>query len=469
MLAWLFMLACAVFVDHTFGMGAPQQAVGSPAVQIEDSKRHLGESFQAIRSLPTTQQKTLVKESNRSFSATLKSNVDLSSHEKKVAKKLSVGNPKQLITKISSIEGINLEEQPMSRALVLLNLSTQQVVVDHLPAYSNLPPSPGQPNGSTAALSPCAAHQFFISIIPVSRSSDLLRKVANSVGRVEVVNDANFKGTAFVVSKRDGILATACHVVSGFATYDSTTRRWALPDAEIVADFGETKDHLPAREFRVTGIAYVPNLKGCDAALIKVETKAIDGSSQLPEDVPIASPELYGYSSRIDVATIGYPGLSDAALQAPPLTTKTVDYFNCLRSEQPSIAKYTFAGWADPLESRESGEYHVFNHLAPTTGGQSGSPIIAVTDQGIGVIGIHYCCTGTPAWNEGPHQCEDWTVNDHPQEAIDLADLLAGAQSTGVINAGTIGPLRSNIEQTAALPRPPFIAPQPRAIIPVMK
>ena len=69
------------------------------------------------------------------------------------------------------------------------------------------------------------------------------------------------------------------------------------------------------------------------------------------------------------------------------------------------------------------GKYHILPHLVPTVPGQSGSPIIDITQpEDPQVVGIHVCCVEVAHSSSG-NACERRNEN-YLQEAISASDLI---------------------------------------------
>lgn len=296
----------------------------------------------------------------------------------------------------------------------------QQVIESHLPSYSLKPTSNG--NLSLARNTPCIDRNLTFYPGLTARISDLTRTLtllSESVGRVELKkgnSDPILIGTAFVVDRARGVVATACHVVDEIAEF--TGGNWVLPASKhgsstsVLLDFGEADSHDLQREHRITGVMFVPNIVGCDGALLQV-----DVSRPLPPQLPLAmkEPNLV-HPQIIDAISIGYPGrdLSSA-------TDRTRQYFSCVRAEAGLQAKFLVGGKVTKVEPM--GSYSILNHIVPTTKGQSGSPIIDISDPTqVHVIGIHVCCVDLAQSRSGS-PCQ-WRNEENPQKAISVFDLI---------------------------------------------
>jgi V8-like Glu-specific endopeptidase len=263
-----------------------------------------------------------------------------------------------------------------------------------------------------------------------------LRPLMDSVGRIEVKHPtqpptATLVGTAFVVDQEAGLVATACHVVTDIARFDPEMNKWVM-QADAWLDFGDSEAHDPRKEFKVASIAFVPNIVGCDGALVTIDTTL----RQPPPALRLASSEPT-IDGLIKLVSIGYPSRdltgADGATQA---------YFTCVRAATGDNAKFLLTGIATADEAQSS--YHILAHFVPTTGGQSGSPILDFSDPNDpSAIGIHICCVTTAHTTQGD-PCT-WRNEEFMEEAVSVADLMRlYRQSRGSANLKPI-PRRDKI------------------------
>lgn len=297
----------------------------------------------------------------------------------------------------------------------------QQVIESHLPSYS----LNRLPTGSLSLVANSPAHRdgllFFSGLRrKIDDNAVAFAKLAESVGRVELKLGSGLPiliGTAFVVDRERGIVATACHVVDEVAKFVGGT--WKLPapqfgeSASVLLDFGEKDSHTSNSEFLIRSILFIPTVVGCDGALLEVETNG----RRLPPALPLARarPSLESRTT-VDVISVGYP---DRDLSGA--TTRTREYFSHLRKDAGDQAKFLMGGSLVGIES--GGGYDLLNHRVPTTRGQSGSPVIDISDPGQPqVVGIHICCV-TSAQSEQGSPCQ-WRKEVNPQKAIGMLDLI---------------------------------------------
>ena len=224
-----------------------------------------------------------------------------------------------------------------------------------------------------------------------------------------------------MIDSQLGLVATACHVVDDIAEPPPGHGTWVVPasrftqngqQAKILLDFGETDAHDPRREYSVTAVAFVPNIQGCDGAVLRIAT-----GKPLPPKLAAATAEPQMPNPlQLDVYSIGYPS-RDLSSASPD----TKDYFSSLRSQTGTTAKFLFGG--DVVSDESKGAYHVMAHVVPTRQGQSGSPIFDATDlSNPRVIGIHVCCVEN-AQSQTGSPCQ-WRSELALQEAVSLVDLM---------------------------------------------
>jgi hypothetical protein len=321
----------------------------------------------------------------------------------------------------------SLPSSPWTRAQDAIRdlvFQTQQVVLAGYPAFSVVAPA-GSSSGLTEVPA-CGgiAGRYGSLESRLAANAATLRRLADSVGRVEVQigrGTPEPRGTAFVIDWQLGLVATACHVVDDIAELPPGRGAWVIPasrftqngqPAKILLDFGETDAHDPRREYEVTAVAFVPNIQGCDGALLRVDT-----GKPLPPELTAATAEPQIPSPlQLDVYSIGYPS-RDLSAASPD----TKQYFNCVRSQTGATAKFLFGG--DVLSDESKGAYHVMAHVVPTHQGQSGSPIFDATDlSNPRVIGIHVCCVESAKSQTGS-PCQ-WRNELALQEAVSLVDLM---------------------------------------------
>lgn len=352
-------------------------------------------------------------------------NPSLSEEQRNLAKKVSeVKSPEDLRQLIIELQNQGVTPKDILPVVLPAIQTQEQVLETKAPSFSLGIPVPGA-GGTLAPLScPTIYHALSSS---VQENATRLTKLARSVGRIEVVEEGktpSAKGTAFVIDQEKGLIATACHVVGVIADQDMQTGGWtmpknATPSVSIRIDFSDTNEHNPALEFSVNKVVYVPSVSGCDGAILSV-AKTNEKGGSLPIALPISNKEpVVTADHQLDAITIGYPDFEELDGTTPD----TANYFRCVsQAANSNGAKFLFGGAITSDESM--GGYHLQTHVLPTTGGQSGSPIIDFSDPSKPtVIGIHICCVvGTAEVTAGP-VCQQ---RNEPfmEESVSIIDLM---------------------------------------------
>lgn len=253
------------------------------------------------------------------------------------------------------------------------------------------------------------------AIIP----QDVIAEAAKSVYLIVV--DGQARGTAFVIDRENGVLATAAHTADslpldnpGVETYlinRHSKNRIPVTGKDLHPGFGafrtEVEDHQPIRK---NSSIYAPQAAplrdlAFDVALLRAN--AIDDSSRenlLGPDLEIASQEhLLGLGAGSAIAVIGYP-------------YDTLDDGFAADSGTARVERGVIAAMTPPLDTIEETQdpvtANLIIHRLATAGGNSGSPVI---DAKGAVIGIHTHGIVSPSSN----------ADGAAQRADTLMDLLS--------------------------------------------
>lgn len=197
-----------------------------------------------------------------------------------------------------------------------------------------------------------------------------------SVGRIEFVNfRLKWGGTGFVIgtSGADRIVVTNRHVASLVAKRTVDGRGLFLRDPFSLTKFGASVDFneeagsLPnqAKSFDVAEILYIADTTAPDVALMRIS------GSKLPAALPLANTAA---GEGDIVALIGYPAFDDRND-----LIVMAQYFRDL---------YNVKRYAPGRIIQAQSARTVLQHDCTSLGGNSGSPLIRLTDGH--VVGLHY-------------------------------------------------------------------------------
>ncbi len=211
------------------------------------------------------------------------------------------------------------------------------------------------------------------------RLGDALAKVRNSVYVVALADEkgrVSATGTAWVVDRQRGFLATNSHVADAFNSLRASVSMLVLSPGPKTTKLTVKKvimhpgyqafnalwnEFSPVRQF-TNNIESIQIVSAFDVALLQV-----DQPEKLAEDIPLASSvEISRMTSGQSIGYVGYPmenvALGGVNLDSPSPTTQVgiitavTDYFNAAtESDQDRL---------------------LFQHSAPGSGGSSGSPIL---------------------------------------------------------------------------------------------
>lgn len=259
-------------------------------------------------------------------------------------------------------------------------------------------------------------------------SPELISSASRSVYLI-VVN-GNARGTAFVIDRENGVLATAAHTADSLPLGEQdadvyllnrfSTRRLRVSTKRLHKGFGtfrvEVEDHQPIRK---NSSLYAPQAAplrdlAFDVALLTVDPlDPVTGENGLGPDLAIADEEkLLALEAGSAIAVIGYPydTLDDGF--SPDAGTARV--------ERGVIAAVT-----PPLdtiaEARNPVTANLIIHRLATAGGSSGSPIIDASGE---VIAVHTHGVESPSSN----------ADGAAQRAESLLDLFSEEREATRLN-----------------------------------
>ncbi len=223
--------------------------------------------------------------------------------------------------------------------------------------------------------------------------ADTIAKASNSVYMVVVNGSA--KGTAFVIDRSNGLVATAAHVAEALPFNDpdaeiyllnrSGGRRLTVIDRQAHIGFGAfrkiVENYQPIRKNSPVYSPQVTPLRDLafDAALLKVNALDPDtGESTLGPPLPIATEQkLLSLKPGAPIAVIGYP-------------YDTLDNGFAPDAAISRVERGVIAAMTPPLDNAAAPSDPVIAnliiHRLSTAGGNSGSPIIDAAGE---VVGIH--------------------------------------------------------------------------------
>jgi hypothetical protein len=258
-------------------------------------------------------------------------------------------------------------------------------------------------NGERPSL---VVHQGFIDVAApdvgdwdgaLKAFSQKIKQVITSVGRINVPPAPGFVGTCFVVA--DGLVLTNRHVLEVLAQ-PADGKRWTLnwPDATTVDFFGE-EGGATSTSFRVTGVAFAGpdpindaiDFSHLDAAILRVDPASSPGA-RFPQPVVFEKDVTMPTSDR-DLYVVGFPGRPRNWFKdgKPLAGFETVDVLTSLFQQKFGVKRLA-PGRVTTGAGQMGGDprHWIFAHDASTLGGNSGSCVADLTQDGLRVIGLHF-------------------------------------------------------------------------------
>jgi hypothetical protein len=231
----------------------------------------------------------------------------------------------------------------------------------------------------------------------LKRFQNEISKVIASVGRIDVPVRPWFAGSCFVVAA--GLVVTNRHVLEAIAKQDATGA-WTLnwPDATTV-DFVGEDGAATATKFKVTGVAFagpdsinnIINFTHLDMAILRVDP-ASDAASAFPMPVTFETDTVQPKARR-DLYVVGFPGAPQLWTfeGAPPPGSETMQVISSLFNDKFGVKRLapgsvkTGAG-----EVANDPNKWICTHDASTLGGNSGSCVADLSEDGFRVVALHF-------------------------------------------------------------------------------
>ena len=246
-----------------------------------------------------------------------------------------------------------------------------------------------------------------------------VRKVITSVGRIDVPVKPWFAGTCFVIA--EGLVLTNRHVLEEIATQDGTgawTLKW--PDATSV-DFVGEDGAAAAPKFKITGVAFAGpdpinrtiNFAHLDMAILRVDPGGILANS-FPKPVTFET-DTAQPKARRDLYVVGFPGQPRTWLfgGTPPAGYETTQVISTIFNNKFGVKRLAPGTIkAGPGEVANDGKGWICAHDASTLGGNSGSCVADLSEDGFRIVALHFA---------GTNREQNWA-----HAAARLCDILKG-------------------------------------------
>ena len=224
-----------------------------------------------------------------------------------------------------------------------------------------------------------------------------IRKVIRSVGRINAPLEQGFAGTCFVIA--DGLVLTNRHVLEEIAT-QGTSGAWTLNwPKQTTVDFFSEDGSAAVTRFTVTGVAFagpdpikrMVNFAHLDMAILRVDP-ASDKENDFPRVVTFATDVAApGAKSRLYV--VGFPGrprdwLSDGV---PDPGHETAAVLSSVFNDRFGVKRLA-PGKATTASGKVDGDAQkwICAHDASTLGGNSGSCVVDLNDDGSRIMALHF-------------------------------------------------------------------------------
>jgi hypothetical protein len=229
------------------------------------------------------------------------------------------------------------------------------------------------------------------------RFQDQIRKVITSVGRIDIPVRPWFAGTCFVVA--EGLVLTNRHVLEEIATQEpggAWTLNW--PEGTTI-DFVGEEGAAGGTKFRVAGVAFAGpdpinrtiNFAHLDMAVLRVDL-ATDTANRFPTQVTFESNEAEPKTER-DLYVVGFPGQPKKWLfdGTPPVGHETTEVISTLFNNKFGVKRLAPGNVkTGPGGVANDGKRWICAHDASTLGGNSGSCVADLSQDGFRIVGLHF-------------------------------------------------------------------------------
>jgi hypothetical protein len=256
--------------------------------------------------------------------------------------------------------------------------------------------------------------------VGLGRFQEEIRKVVTSVGRIDIPVRPWFAGTCFVIA--EGFVLTNRHVLEAIAGQDAAgawTLKWA--DATTIDFVGEDGAGSRGTKFKVVGVAFAGpdpinnmiNFAHLDIAVLRVEP-ASDVANSFPKAVIFETDVAQPKADR-DLYVLGFPGQPQVWLfdGQPPTGSETAQVISILFNNKFGVKRLAPGSIkAGPGQVANDAKQWICTHDASTLGGNSGSCVVDLGQDGFRIIGLHFA---------GANRQQNWA-----HVAARLHDYLSG-------------------------------------------
>lgn len=267
----------------------------------------------------------------------------------------------------------------------------------------------------------------------LSRFQNEIRKVITSVGRIDIPVRPWFAGSCFVIA--EGLVMTNRHVLEAIGSQDAAGT-WIMkwPDATTI-DFVGEDDAQTATKFKIVGIAFAGpdainntiNFAHLDMAILRVDA-ASDAANPFPKAVTFETDVVQPKVDR-DLYVVGFPGQPQVWLfdGQPPTGTETAQVISTLFNNKFGVKRLAPGSIkSGPGDVANDGKKWICTHDASTLGGNSGSCVVDLGQDGFRIVGLHFA---------GANREQNWA-----HVAARLHDYLANFSATFIARRRTARP-----------------------------